>query len=139
MGTEADAPLQRACTRRARSGSNRRKAAHVLGAASASQRAVKGSEPAVISSIAVKGKADEAVRGLRVAEDSGGGVRVGQLRGIPEAVLRLEADLRHPTELVEEARPHLVDEMLDRHADEIIEGGDRRVAHRLRGDARGAV
>src|SRR3989442_10095420 len=138
-GIQADSPLQRACTSWAFNGSRRRKAAHVFGAASASQRAVNRSEPTMISSIAVKGKPDEAVRGLRVAEHSGPGVVLRYLRGVPEAVLRLEAHLAHGTELLEEASPHFVHEVLDRHADEIVEGGDDRRAHGLRGDVPGAV
>src|SRR3989442_8194172 len=93
----------------------------------------------MISSIAAKGKPDEAVRGLRVAEDPGRGIGLGDLRGVPEAVLRLEAHLAHGTELLEEASPHLMHKMLNRHADEIIERGDDRSAHCLRSDVHWTV
>src|SRR5207253_7630401 len=138
-GTQADSPLQRAWTKRARSGSSRRNAAQVSGAAPASQRAVNRSEPTRISSIPSKGKANRAMGGLGVAEDFDGRVGFGHLRCVPEAVLRLEADLGQPLETCQQPGPHLVNQVLDGHADEVIECLNDGIAHRRRIDARGPI
>src|SRR3989442_5215788 len=138
-GIQADSPLHRACTSWAFNGSRRRKAAHVFGAASASQRAVNRSEPTMISSIAVKGKPDEAVRGLGVAEHSGPGVVLRYLRGVPEAVFCLQTHPPPCTELLEGASAPLLHDGLDRHAHEIIQRVEDGTAARPRGESTRAL
>ncbi len=58
---------------------------------------------------------------------------------IPEAVLRVEAHLRELRPAVEHAETDLVDEMLDREADELVEDGVGQVGDLLGGHVPGGI
>ena len=71
--------------------------------------------------------------GLGVAEDPG--FAFGALgRGVPEPVLRFEPDLVQLWESRQQPLPHLVDQVLNRHADEAVEGVADVVGDLLAGD-----
>ena len=64
---------------------------------------------------------------------------VGLGADVPEAVLRVEAHRRELRPAIEHAQADLVDEVLDREADELVEDGVGEVGDLLRGDIAGRV
>src|SRR6266508_1108984 len=71
---------------------------------------------------------DDAERGpgIRVDLDA-----VARERHVPQPVLGVELDLLDVLEALEHADSHLVDEVLDRLGDEVVERGCERIAHGL--------
>ncbi len=60
-------------------------------------------------------------------------------RGIPEAILGIEAHAPHLWETFQQARTHLVDEVLDRHAYKVMESSQEQIADLLCCDVGGKI
>src|SRR6476661_10589618 len=90
--------------------------------------------PGIVLILAGQGQADGAIRRARVAVDFDALVGLRYGHGIPEAVLRLEGDLGQLREAGQDALPHLVDQVLDRLAHEIVEHIADHIAHLGGGD-----